>query len=292
MFDSETLKKFRFLAIATRRAFDGRATGTRRSSQFGAGLEFADFRNYAFGDDFRTIDWNAYARLDALCVNRYQEDSNAPVYCFLDVSASMGRDADDPKFQYAKTVVGALACASLEQFDSVAAYAIDDKLEASFPLARGRESFFALADFLDAQAPRNARTDLAAAVEETLKKIVKPGVAVLVSDCFDSQGLDAALEALLARKCDPIVLQIYAPEEAQPRALGDFELVDAETGERRQIAVDESILRRYQKRFADFLEQTRASCVKRGVRRFATSVDVPFEKFLMQVARNDAKAGR
>ena len=125
----------------------------------------------------------------------------------------------------------------------------------------------------------------------TLKKIAKPGLAILVGDCFDPNGLDAALERLLSRKFEPIVLQIYAPDEARPSELGDFEFVDAETGVTRKVTLDERAVKRYAKRFQEFLKATRESCVTRGVRYYAAPTNVPFDSILLDVAR-DINVGR
>ena len=105
MFDSQTLKKFEFLSIASSRPFAGQTTGTRRNAKMGGGLEFADYRDYAFGEDLRNLDWNVYARFESLYIKRYQEEGDVPVYCFLDASRSMGATSDAPKFEYAKKVV-------------------------------------------------------------------------------------------------------------------------------------------------------------------------------------------
>ena len=98
MFDSQTLKKFEFLSIASSRPFAGQTTGTRRNAKMGGGLEFADYRDYAFGEDLRNLDWNVYARFESLYIKRYQEEGDVPVYCFLDASRSMGATSDAPKF--------------------------------------------------------------------------------------------------------------------------------------------------------------------------------------------------
>ncbi|MBQ9372731.1 MAG: DUF58 domain-containing protein [Thermoguttaceae bacterium] len=291
MFDSQTLKKFEFLSIASSRPFAGQTTGTRRNAKMGGGLEFADYRDYAFGEDLRNLDWNVYARFESLYIKRYQEEGDVPVYCFLDASRSMGATSDAPKFEYAKKVVGALGYISLSRLDSIAAFAITNRAEDYFPLARGKERFLSFARFLEPLAPYDAPTDITSAVQDALKKISKPGLAILVGDCFDPNGLDAALERLLSRKFEPIVLQIYTPEEARPTEVGDFEFVDAETGALRKLTIDERALKCYAKRFQAFLAATRESCVKRGVRYYSADTRVPFDSLLLDVAR-DINVGR
>lgn len=291
MFDSQTLKKFEFLSIASNQTFAGQVSGTRRNAKIGGGAEFSDYRDYVYGDDLRNLDWNVYARFETMYIKRFREEGDVPVYLFLDASKSMGETADSQKFAYALNVVGALGYISLASLDSVAAITFTDRAEDFFPLARGKERFLSLARFLESLAPRERATNVSAAIRDALAKIGKPGLAILVGDCFDREGLDAGLERLVARRFEPIVLQLYAPEESSPRELGDFELVDAETGRRQKATIDESALKRYRKRFELFLAKTRESCVKRGARYYATSIDRPFDSFLLDVAR-DLKSGR
>ena len=291
MFDSQTLKKFEYLSLASSKQFAGQTSGERRNAKLGGGVEFADYRNYAFGDDVRNLDWNVYARFEALYIKRFQEEGDIPVYFFLDVSTSMGENETAAKFDYAKKVVGALGYVSLMRFDSVAVFTFADDVGETFPLSRGKEKFLPLAEFLETLRPRRAATKISHSIQNALKKIVKPGLAVIVSDCFDANGLHDSIERLLARRFEPLVLQIYAPEEARPNETGDFELIDTETGERSKVTIDESTIRRYQKRFDAFLAKTRESCVRRGARYYSTLIDVPFENFLLEVAR-DVKVGR
>jgi len=56
------------------RRLDGLLQGDYRTIFKGQGLDLADIREYAFGDDVRHIDWNVTARLDAPYVREYLED--------------------------------------------------------------------------------------------------------------------------------------------------------------------------------------------------------------------------
>ena len=91
------------LELVTRKVFRGRMKGERRSKRKGQSVEFADFRQYAPGDDLRTLDWNLYARLDKLIIKLFLEEEDLHFYALIDASMSM--DFGDPtKLQYAKQV--------------------------------------------------------------------------------------------------------------------------------------------------------------------------------------------
>lgn len=291
MFDSQTLKKFEFLLLTSSKDHVGQTSGARRNSKLGGGVEFVDYRDYVYGDDLRDLDWNVYARLEQPFIKQFQEEGDLPIYCFLDVSRSMGASANSKKFEYAINLVGALGYISLARFDSFGVFTFAEKLEKTFPLTRGKARFLELARFLGQVAPTQGVTDVNGCVQAALAKIRKPGMAPIVSDCYDQNGLDALLERLIARRFEPVVLQIYDREEAEPSDRGDYVYEDIETGKTRAFTVNEGVLKRYRERFQAFIENNRKSCVKRGVRFYSTSTDVPFENFLLNVTR-DMTIGR
>ena len=72
LFDKEFLRKLESLAFISRRLYRGQARGAHASVRRGTSLDFADFRAYQPGDDFRTIDWGIYGRLDKLVVRLFE----------------------------------------------------------------------------------------------------------------------------------------------------------------------------------------------------------------------------
>ena len=83
------LRRLEGLALQVRRAVSGQMAGERRSRKRGRSIEFADFRNYTPGDDFRLIDWNAYARLDRFMLRLFVAEEELPLSLFVDLSGSM-----------------------------------------------------------------------------------------------------------------------------------------------------------------------------------------------------------
>src|SRR3982751_355084 len=89
LFDPAFLKKLEMLTLAARQLFRGDTRGERRSTVHGASVEFADFRPYVQGDDFRRIDWNAYAKFESLMLRLFVEEQELSVHILLDCSGSM-----------------------------------------------------------------------------------------------------------------------------------------------------------------------------------------------------------
>src|SRR5438445_954830 len=106
-----------FQLLAARRAKSS-AKGERRSRARGQSVEFADYRNYVQGDDFRYLDWNLYGRLDRLFLKLYEEERELPVRIFLDASESMSF-GEPRKFDFARQVAAAIGYVALSGFDRV-----------------------------------------------------------------------------------------------------------------------------------------------------------------------------
>src|SRR5512136_228220 len=106
-----------FQLLAARRAKSS-ARGERRSRARGQSVEFADYRTYVHGDDFRYLDWNLYGRLERLFLKLYEEERELPVRIFLDASESM-TFGEPRKFDFARQVAAAIGYVALCGFDRV-----------------------------------------------------------------------------------------------------------------------------------------------------------------------------
>ena len=89
LFDSAFLSKLEQLYLLSKKLFRGEHRAERKSRQLGSSLEFADYRNYSFGDDLRNVDWNIYGRLDRLFVKLFEEERDLHIYLLVDASDSM-----------------------------------------------------------------------------------------------------------------------------------------------------------------------------------------------------------
>src|SRR5512147_1504883 len=120
LFDESSLRKLQQLTLVTSRVRAGALRGERRSLKRGAGLEFADFRDYVPGDDLRRVDWNVYARLDRPYVKLREEEEDLAVHILVDASQSMdwGEGAQH-KFNYALHLAAGLGAIRLSTGDRV-----------------------------------------------------------------------------------------------------------------------------------------------------------------------------
>src|SRR5436309_12971189 len=102
----------------SKRLFSGQMRAKRRTKKRGTGLEFADYRSYVAGDDFRHLDWKAYLRLNRLILKLFEEEEDLPIYVFVDSSQSMSY-GNPAKLDYARWVCADLCYIGLANLDRV-----------------------------------------------------------------------------------------------------------------------------------------------------------------------------
>jgi uncharacterized protein (DUF58 family) len=301
LFDEPFLRKLERLAILSRQPVAGQLQGERRSPKRGQSVEFADFRPYAPGDDFRRIDWNAYARLERFFLKLFIEEEDLTVHILVDASRSM--DWGQPnKLQYALRTAGALGYIALAGLDRVTVTALategargqENGRPAYWVPHRGKQHAFALFQFLSGLQAEGA-VDLQAALTR-YAQAHQAGPLILISDLLDStpQPSDlptfqpSGLNALAARGFEVSVLHLLAPDEVNPELAGDLKLRDVETGAEVEITADYDLLSRYRDGLAAWREELRRFCGARGMHYVPIETSLPFEELLFAVLRSKA----
>lgn len=287
MFDSEFLKRLEYLSLLSKRMFKGQLLAQRRTMQTGGGIEFADHREYISGDDLRYLDWNVYARHGDLLLKRFQEEEDLHVYILLDSSASMDRadDGGPTKFTLARQIAAALAYIALADLDRVSLVTYDSAVRASTPLTRGKAQILTLLRFLEGLECGGEKTDLQSAVGEFIRNAPRTGLALVISDLYDQDGFRDGVDRLRYARFEPHVIQIHTPAEADPKLLGDVQLVDCESGKEKKVTVTERKLRQYKKLFQSFIRDIETYCQTQGLSHTRTATDVPFDAVLLRMMR-------
>ncbi|MDB6111997.1 MAG: hypothetical protein JWR69_3747 [Pedosphaera sp.] len=282
-----------FQLLAARRAKSS-ARGERRSRARGQSVEFADYRNYVPGDDFRYLDWNLYGRLERLFLKLYEEERELPVRIFLDASESMAF-GEPRKFDFARQVAAAIGYVALCGFDRVSVVAFPDNREESairgaLRAVRGRKStlnFFHNLTQLTAKGAANLNDSLRRGALEARQT----GVAIVLSDFLDPAGYEAGLTALVARGFQVNAVQILAPEELAPTSFGDLRLVDAETGALQEVTFGRYRMAAYQQMVQNYCQKMKEFCQGRWIHYFTFSSSKVLEHLLLQQLRKAAVWG-
>ena len=282
-FDNDFLKKLEYLHILSKRVFAGQFRAERIARKRGSGLEFADHRPYALGDDFRHIDWRAYQRLDRLLLRMFEEEQDMPVYLFIDTSRSMA-EGNPSKLDYACHVAAALCYIGLSHLDRVAILTWKDKLDAETPTRRGKGQIFRIFDFLTALEPQG-RTDLAESIRAFCARRKQKGVAVVMSDFLDPSGHEAGLNALRYFQHDVFLVHVTSRNDADPAIAGDVRMVDSESGDARDVELTPTLINAYRRAWQHHVESLQAYCGKYDLGYVRTPVEEPFEDTILQVFR-------
>jgi len=269
VFDEAFLRQLERLLLIMRAPARGGLKGGRRSVKRGQSVEFADFRDYALGDDLRQLDWNVLARLEKLFVKLFVEEEDVTITLLLDTSASMATGRPD-KLQFAKRAAAALGYIGLASEDRIALSALGGRAARRRVALRGSGRVFRLLTELSAIQPADGSTDLLAAARHAAAQLSGRGVVILVSDLLDPAA-DKVIRELAATRSELVVLHVLSPQELDPPLEGDLRLVDAETGEGVDVTADLAMIDAYKERLAAWKQ----GFADLAARRNATYVDVP-----------------
>jgi uncharacterized protein (DUF58 family) len=255
----------------------------RRSKKKGSGIEFADHRDYAPGDDFRSVDWNVYQRFGKLLVRLYEEEEDLSIYLIVDCSSSMAF-GERKKFDQARRLCAALAYVGLANLDRVTVVGVNDALISRMPTTRGKGRIFKVFEFLS-QLEAGGVTDLGAALQTFVAQHKRRGLAVLFSDLYDPAGFEAGINVLRFNKFEPYVVELVDPAEARPSLKGDVRIYDCETGEERELTITEGMLDKMQRAVSDYRTSIERFCAQKQVPYFPADVNTPFDELVLRVFR-------
>lgn len=282
-FDSGFLRRMEQLEIVTRRLNRGTTKALRRSPRTGSSLEFADFRNYTAGDDLRSVDWNAYARLDRLFLKLFEEEEDLHVCLLIDTSASMRWQSHSPsKLQLASQLAAGLAYLSLAHLDRAGVWFFSGRLMTDTGFLRGKNSIHSLLRFLENPPAAGDATSLRTTLDEFIRRMKRRGLAIVISDFLDPAGYEAGLRKLAASHFEVALIHLLDPEEVTPTLSGDLLIRDSESGRTERIVASPALLRAYSERVRNFSAELEAFGHQRGMAVHRATSDENFEDVLLR----------
>ena len=231
------------------RRLDGLLHGDYRTLFRGHGLDLADLREYAYGDDVRHIDWNVTARLQTPYVREYNEEREVAAWFLLDLSPSVDFGSQTLKKQAVSSeFVAVLARILTRHGNRVGALFYGDHVDTIIPARSGRRQVLHLLHRMLTRParPETAPTDLGELLRAAYQMAPRRSLVFVVSDFISTPGWAAPLTHL-ARRHDVVAVRLYDPLEMELPDLGLVVVQDAETGE--QLFVDTHD-RGFRRRFA------------------------------------------
>ena len=188
------------------------------------------------------------------------------------------------KLHHAMQICAALCYVGLANLDRVSIVAFADGPRDRLAAARGKGRIFKVFDFLRGVAP-GGQTQTEDSARAFVHQNKRRGLAVLISDFYDPQGYETAINLLRYSRFEPFAIQIYDHDEAEPRLKGDLQLVDCETGEVREITVSRRILEAYVAQHRRFCQQLEEYCTGKQVPLFVADTRVPFDDLILRIFR-------
>src|ERR1700720_729234 len=249
----EILKKIRKLELRTRRFVETAFAGQYHSVFKGRGMNFDEFRQYDFGDEVRSIDWNVTARMGEPYVRKYIEERELTVMLLIDVSASgTYGSVNASKRELAAEVACLLAFCAIRNSDKVGLILFTDRVEFYIAPGKGRLHILRLIREILYFEPLGKRTDLKPPLDFLNRVITRRAVVFLVSD-FQAKDYEKPL-TICSRRHDLIAVPVEDRGEHSLPNIGLVLVEDPESGARYEI---DSADRHVRSQFNEFAERER-----------------------------------
>lgn len=284
LLDPAFLVRLDRLELSARKILSGERRGEQPGRRPGPGTLFRDHRSYVPGDDPRFLDWNAYMRLGDLVVKEFQAEESVRLVLFVDCSGSMGLDPR-PKLDLAVRAAAALGYISLRRHASVVCAPLPGTAEPA--LFRGRASVHRFLDRL-AGLRAGGPTEMLPAFQAACPPGRPAGLAVVISDFFETEEYPRALRFLRRRGFSVHVLHLVAREDRAPPDTGVVKLQDVETGRRIRQRLTPALARAYEEAVAHHFRQVAETCRGLQVVYHQAEVTGGLERTVLDLLRSGA----
>ncbi|MCZ6601477.1 MAG: DUF58 domain-containing protein [Planctomycetota bacterium] len=283
LFDEDFLQRLEVLNVIARKILSGQLRAHRQSVRRGTGVEFADYRPYAEGDDFRRVDWNIYRRLGEFVLKLYREEEQLTITVLLDASRSMAYGVSN-KFDYSRRVGAAISYIGLCNLDRVHIVPFTNSLNGGLLGLRGKGKIFDVFEYLG-KLDAGGQTDLASVLRAYTQKVRKRGLAIVISDFLDLDGFAEGLKALRYYRNEVFVIHILDTKEEDPPLRGDLRLTDMESGASRDLTITDGLRAKYRRALRDHIERVRQFCMKNEIGYCLGRTSIPFDDLVMTMLR-------
>jgi uncharacterized protein (DUF58 family) len=283
---TELIKKVRKIEIKTRGLTRHIFAGEYHSAFKGRGIAFSEVREYQYGDDIRSIDWNVTARFNHPYIKVFEEERELTVMLLIDVSGS-GSFGTTLKFKrdVMTEVAAVLSFSAIFNNDKIGVIFFTDKVEKFIPPQKGKKHILRIIrELLDFRS-ESRRTNLDEPLRYLTNAIKKRCTAFILSD-FIAPGFEEALR-IASNKHDVVAVKVFDPVESSIPDIGMVKVLDSETGEERWIDTSSRHTRSaYQKWWKDHVEEITSVFKRCGVDSATISTDEDYVKPLIKLFKS------
>lgn len=283
--NDEFFNRLESLSLHLQADLTGYFGGKHLIKKYGQTIEFADFRQYELGDDIRRIDWNLFARLKKFFLKLYTDERQMHVQIFLDCSSSMGVYPD--KAQYALAFVAAIGFLAVRNMDKVSFHLLKNSFSDNpFGTIVGKNAFFGAIGELE-KVEFEGEANFATSIPTVPNTGTNDGLTVIISDFLTENNWQKAVDYLLYKRRQVLLVQVLAHEERNPLYTGRLNLIDSEalgTEDSRNIRVkiSPSMLEEYDKELSEMIGEIGAFCASRGVTFLSVGTEEAIERVIFR----------
>lgn len=277
----ELLKKVRKIEIKTRRLSDHIFSGEYHSSFKGRGMTFSEVRQYQFGDDIRSIDWNVTARYNEPFVKIFEEERELTMMLMVDISAS---ESFGTMQQFKKDMIteisATLAFSAIQNNDKVGLLLFSDEIELFIPPKKGKTHVLRIIRELIEFKPKSKKTNITHALRYLSNVMKKKAIVFVLSDFMDDD-YDNALK-IVGKKHDVTGFRVYDKFEKEIPKLGMVPMQDAESGKIMLVNTNSKSVRiKYNANYLKTVDYFENSFKKSGSGTISTQIDESYVKKLL-----------
>jgi len=283
LLSNDVLAAVERLRLNCSRRLTNRSVGEHLAGKNGASIEYADYRDYAEGDDVRFVDWNIFARLRRPYMKVYHHEEELHVALLVDASASMGYEG---KLQLARQLAAAFGVIGLLGGERVSCGAFNTSRSDVTRLTpgRGRASMQRVFAFIE-KIESGGDMPVEAGIERFLAHHHGRGVAVVISDFLTFGNVGRALNRLAGSGLEVFAVQVLSPSEIQPELNDDVRLVDSETEQTLDVTSAGELLHLYEEYRLAFEDRLATLCRRHAGRFLRLSAEDELRWVLFDLMR-------
>jgi uncharacterized protein (DUF58 family) len=283
---TELLKKVRRIEIKTRGLSRHIFAGEYHSAFKGRGIAFSEVREYQYGDDIRSIDWNVTARFNHPYIKIFEEERELTVMLLIDVSGS-GNFGTTVSFKkdLMTEVAAVLSFSAIFNNDKIGVIFFSDKVEKFIPPQKGKKHILRIIrELLDFKS-QSHKTNLDEPLRFLTNAIKKRCTAFIISD-FIVPDFEEAMR-IASNKHDIVALKVFDPVEKAIPDIGLIKVLDSETGVEKWIDTSSEKTRNaYEKWWIGHIELIKNIFKRCGVDSAELRTDLDYVKPLMKLFKN------
>ncbi|RAJ75506.1 uncharacterized protein DUF58 [Chitinophaga dinghuensis] len=285
---AEILKKVRQIEIKTKGLTNHIFAGEYHSAFKGRGMSFSEVRDYHFGDDVRSIDWNVTARFNHPFVKVFEEERELTVMLMVDVSesSSFGTKKQDKRHLITE-LCAVLAFSAIKNNDKVGVIFFSDGMERYIPPKKGKSHILFIIRELLSFTPKRKGTNLKETLRFFNNATKKRSIVFVLSD-FLSGNYQEALN-IAAKRHDMVGVHVYDQRDKELPAVGLIQVADAETGAVQWIDTNDKKVRQYYEyQFTQHGQYCKNAFLKSGAELVSIRTDEDYVKALQTFFLNRA----